>query len=175
MNKTTITILATIGALILAIAIYFVVKTNIQAQVIRLDNAVTASVERQTATHDALWKTIKGGRVMSKEADSLAYETIRAWSERGQVMAFESTPQTASFNSLRMQLLNTLQDQNDKLTSIRSEVVYATKCYNDYVMNPWRGFFLTAEQQKPKKAQIITSDLSQNAVQTGKDNMEWFK
>ena len=80
MNKTTITILATIGALILAIAIYFVVKTNIQAQVIRLDNAVTASVERQTTTHDALWKTIKGGRVMSKEADSLAYETIRAWS-----------------------------------------------------------------------------------------------
>lgn len=175
MNKTTFAILATLGGIILSIAIYFVVKTNIQAQVIRLDNAVTASVERQTATHDALWKTIKGGRVMSKESDSLAYATISAWSERGQLLAFENTPQTAAFNSIRIELLRTMQDQHDKLTSIRDEVVYATKCYNDYVMNPWRAAFLTAEQQKPKKAQIITSDLSQNAVQTGKDNMEWFK
>lgn len=180
-NKTIL--FSLLGLLLIGGITIFVMRMNVQTQWNRQNNAVEAVFHRQKTVHDEMWKTIKQQMGLKDELRETTFKAIEAYQERGKAQGnaqwlwlqeqFPNLDQTGQ-KDFYMRLANVISDQNAKFTSIRNDVVTVTTEYNNFVTNSWTQLFLSADQCKTKSPKIITSGVTNQAAETGEDNLEWM-
>lgn len=184
MNKILTASLSGFFALILIILFgVFIGYMNTQSKWNMMNNATNAAFERQKVAHDEMWKVIKTNMNLRDELREVTFKAIEAYAERGKTQTnadflwlkenYPNLNQTGAADFYQ-KLANIISDQNGKFTSVRNDVIFATNEYNNFVTNSWTRLYLNAEQCKTRDAKVITSSLTQEAVESGRDDLEWL-
>lgn len=137
--------------------------------------SVNATVEN---THDNMWKTLKQKGQVFKESNKLFEKELEAYVNRGgayknSMMTFitENMPKSWTKDQAT-ELMNSIEDERDKLSVKNDHANYAASNYNAYANSPSRRFIVKWLTSYPTKVEIkqITSTRSKNASETGSDD-----
>lgn len=169
------------GIVAVALAVfYFVARLDKQQEYNTFDEAITMAENNQKSVHDESWKVIKTAFKVEENMREDYGKAIEAYMARGEsyqnamfIWAQEAQLPPPS-EQLRMKMMNQTQDLMSKFTSYRNELTRVVAERNTFVRNPWNYIFLTSEQRKPIEARIITSSVTNNAFETGEDDMDWL-
>jgi len=183
MNNSIKLVLLVFAFVLISIGGYFVMKTNAESRASKLRINYETLVDAQGAKHDEIWKTLKGIAQVDKQSDEMQTKYYQAWenavsktsnlneaAESVFPMMFQQAGVSGPDNSIRLKLVQAIDDKNTEFTSSRNNVLAACKELNTFIQDPWNAYLLHTELTVPVDCQIITSTRTNKALDSGVDD-----
>lgn len=178
MSKLTLSVIVIGAGLFLSAIVAAIWGVTTYNNAAGLRNLYEAKVKANSASFDNMWKTIsQSAQVTDKQKDALkdiftSYAGARTTggSQDGSLMKWvtESIPNVDT--SVYKTLMNTITSTRDGWTMRQLELVDIARQYNEALVQFPTNVFLGAFGFKPIDAKVITSDRTEKAFSSGRDD-----